>query len=84
MIHGIVKELEAVEDLDSATALDTNQAPEHAEGWSSDAVGGGGAGNGGGLGVLGLGLHPSVVIGDVDDHQWMELEGQAAARRGSH
>lgn len=73
----IKKKLEAVEDLDGAAALNPNHAPEHARhGRGGPAVGGrGGAGGG----MVGLGLDAGVVIGDVDDHQRMELEGQAAA-----
>ena len=82
MGDGIEEDLEAVEDLDGAAALDPDDAPEHARCGGDDAVGGGGGGGrGGGVGgVLGLDLDAGVVVGDVDDHQRMELECQATAR----
>ena len=85
---GVVKKLEAVEDLNSAAALDADDAPEDAgRRRRSATIGSGtgaGGGGGGGGGVLGLGLDAGVVIRDVDDHQRVELEGQPAARRRRH
>lgn len=67
--EGVVEDLEAVEDLDSATALDAYHAAVDARGQVE--------GSAPGL----LRLDAGVVVGDVDDHQRVELEGQPAARR---
>lgn len=70
--EGVVEELEAVEDLDSAAALDADHAAVDARGQVVVVV-------------PGL-LRPDagVVVGDVDDHQRVKLEGQPAARRRRH
>lgn len=70
--EGVVAELEAVEDLDGAAALDADDAAVDARGQ--------GEGRAPGL----LRLDAGVVVGDVDDHQRVELEGQPAARRRRH
>lgn len=76
--EGVVEELEAVEDLDGATALDADDAAEDAAASAFREGGGGG-------GVLDLGPDAGVVIRDVDDHKRVELEGEPAARRrGRH
>lgn len=61
----VVEELETVEDLDGAAALDADDAADDAA-------------------RVGLGLDSSVVIGDVDNDERVELEGEAAARRRRH
>lgn len=72
---GVEEELEAVEDLDGASPLDADNATEDARGrWAAAVVGGKGRGGG-----VGLGFDAGVVVGDVDDDEWVELEGQAAA-----
>lgn len=70
--EGVVQELEAVEDLDGAAALDADHAAVDARGQVE--------GRAPGL----LRLDACVVVGDVDDHQRVELEGQPAARRRRH
>lgn len=71
---GIIEKLEAVEDLDGAASLNPDDAAEDPR-----RSGGGYGGCRGGIravgsvsgrkqGELGLGLDPSVVIGDVEDH----------------
>lgn len=73
MGNGIVNELEAIEDFHRATVLNTNDAAEHAgRSCIPDLVIGG---------VLRLGFDAGVVVGDVDDHEGMKLEGQTAPRR---
>lgn len=61
----VVHELETVEDLDGAAALDADNATDDAA-------------------RVRLGLDSSVVIGDVDNDERVELEGEAAARRRRH
>ena len=84
---GIVEKLEAVEDLDDATPLDPYDASVDSRGLLmvfhavAVVIIDGGGGRGGCEWRVHLRLHPSVVIRYVYDNQWMQLEGEAAARR---
>lgn len=75
MSRRIVKKFKAVEDLNSASSLNTNDATENPRDGGTGWTGGGGGGSGGGYWRLRLWFDTSVMIGDVDDNKWMKLEG---------
>lgn len=82
---GVAQELEAVEYLHGAAPLDPDDAPVHPRGIGRRRGGRIGAavaaGAVGGGRRVELGLDAGVVIGDVEDHQRVELEREAAAGR---
>lgn len=78
---GIIEEFEAVEDLDGASSLNTDDAT--VDTWLSAVVVVVVSGGGGG-GVVHLRFYTSVVIRYVYYHQWMKLERQSTARRRRH
>lgn len=75
MCRRIVKQFKAVEDFNSTAALDSDYATENTR---SGGAGRGWVGRGGafavGDGGLRLGFDTCVVIGDVDDYEWVEFE----------
>lgn len=83
----IVEEFEAVEDLNGATLLDPYDATidPRVERRRNDAVAAVGVVVVGGgvrwrVGWVHLRLDPGVVVGDVHDHQRVQLERQSATR----
>lgn len=82
----IKQKLETVEDLNRAASLDTDHAAVNPRILQEHYVAGAGAIPGGaGRGWrIKLSPNPSEVIRDVQDHQRMKLEGEAARGRRSH
>lgn len=83
MSNRIKEELEAIEDLHSASTLDADDATEHTRRRRRRRSRGSAVGRSGGrrrlAGVERLRFQAGVVIRDVDDYQRMKLEGNPAA-----
>lgn len=90
MCGGIVKELEAVEDLHGASPLHPYHAavdPRSGRWRRRGSVSAIAVVVGVSMGPYGrvhLRPNPSIVIRNVHNHQWMQFECQSAARRGRH